>query len=127
MRKYIISILIMISSLSSLSFQMDKTNFDEVVLRGAIKSKNYTILNNSEDTKEYIVNMENNISNITVKPSKFVLKPNEEKIIQLSVEGRGKKGENSYFLVFSERNLSAQKENKAVINKKIRIKQKYIM
>ncbi|MGL5703270.1 MAG: hypothetical protein ACRCW5_09110 [Cetobacterium sp.] len=127
MRKYIISILVMINSLSSFSFQMDKTNFDEVVLRDAIKSKNYTILNNSEDTKEYMVNIENDISNITVKPSKFVLKPNEEKIIQLSVEGRGKKGENSYFLVFSERNLSAQKENKVVINKKIRIKQKYIM
>ncbi|MGL5725312.1 hypothetical protein [Cetobacterium sp.] len=127
MRKYIISILIMIISLSSFSFQMDKTDFNEVVLRGTIKSKNYTILNNSEDTKEYMVNIENDISNVTVRPSKFVLKPNEEKIIQLSVEGRGKKGENSYFLVFSERNLSAQKKNKAVINKKIRIKQKYIM
>ncbi|MGL5123364.1 MAG: hypothetical protein ACRC6K_04280 [Fusobacteriaceae bacterium] len=116
-------------SIMSYSFQIDKVNFDEVIERGILKSKSkeYSLYNNTQDIKQYEVFIEGEYSNIKISPSKFTLKPEATKLIKIRIRGEGKKGENSYYLVFYERNLSKQRENKIIINKKIRIKQKYII
>ncbi|MGL5124224.1 MAG: hypothetical protein ACRC6K_08770 [Fusobacteriaceae bacterium] len=114
-------------SIISYSFELDKVDFDEKIEKGKTKSKEYTIYNSSKDIKQYEVSVEGKHPNIKITPSKFTVKPASEKRIKLEIKGEGKKGENSYYLVFSERNLSKQRANKMIINKKIRIKQKYIM
>ncbi|MGL5725163.1 hypothetical protein [Cetobacterium sp.] len=125
MRKYIFYLIIIVKSLLIYSFQIDSLNFDEIVLKNEVKSKKYTIFNNSNYIKEYDVKIEGDYPNIKISPSKFRLKPSEEKSIILNIKGEGKSGENIYFLVFSEKNLSAKQNNSVVVNKKIRIKQNY--
>ncbi|MGL6063487.1 MAG: hypothetical protein ACRC0S_00110 [Fusobacteriaceae bacterium] len=117
----------LIVSVVSYSFQMDRVDFDEVIEKGKTKSKEYTIHNNSKDIKQYEISIEGKYPNIKVSPSKFVIKPDADKEITVKIKGEGKKGENSYYLVFTERNLTQQRDNKVIVNKKIRIKQKYII
>lgn len=126
MKKIIILIVMIItSSLSSYSFQMDTVNFDKVIKKNDKESKEYTIVNNSFDLKEYELYIEETPNNIKIEPKKFKLKPNDEQIVNLTIEGTKRKGEYSYYFVVIDKNLSEKKSNAAILNKKIRIKQKY--
>lgn len=127
MKRILFSIMIVVLNINVFSFSLDNLDFNETLKKNETKTKEYILKNNTTEIKRYKISTDNKA--VSVKPDTLILQPQTEKKVLLKVKGMGKKGENQYRLIISEKNLNKDKKtlNNVYLNKIVRIKQKYYL
>lgn len=128
MNKSVLTFIIMLLfNISTFSFSLSDLDFDKSLKKGEVKTKKYTLINNTDKIKKYLLSTNSN--QVEVKPKSFVLAPQKEKEFTIDVLGQGDIGENEYMLTIIEKNLNKEKKEGSVLylNKVVQIKQKYFL
>lgn len=125
----IIMYLLLIINITSYSFSFKELSSDIILKKGDKKIKEYAIKNISSKPKIYLLNVDSEYNNIELETNRFVLPPSKEKTFKIKIVGKGIEGENSYFLNITEKHTGVveEKKNNILINKNVRIKQKYFL
>lgn len=125
----VIMYLLLIINITSYSFSLKELNSDIMLKKGDKKIKEYVINNISSKPKVYFLNIDSEYNNIELETNRFVLPPSKEKTFKIKIVGKGIEGENSYFLNITEKHTGVveEKKNNILINKNVRIKQKYFL
>ena len=125
----VIMYLLLIINITSYSFSLKELNSDIMLKKGDKKIKEYVINNISSKPKVYFLNIDSEYNNIELETNRFVLPPSKEKTFKIKIVGKGIEGENSYFLNIIEKHTGVveEKKNNILINKNVRIKQKYFL
>ena len=107
----------------SFGLELSEKDFGERIKVRSSKTKEYTLTNDSELTKEYHLSVTD--KNVTVSTKKFVLKPFRSRKFKLTAKPK-EKGKKEYYLEIKELIKKKAKENSVNVNKLFRIKQNYV-
>ncbi len=129
----IIMMIFMLSVSCIYSFTLDSLDFDLVKKKGEQKilEKSFEVYNDSSSKKEYSFLLEP-INNkkikylLKVSPKNIILEPETKANFKIEVlKNKLEVGVYEYYFIINENNLESV--NKAVLNKKINIRQKFIV
>lgn len=127
MKRVVVIIGTLIFNINIFSFSLDSLEFNEILKKEEIKTKEYTLNNNTNEIKKYSISTKS--SNVEIEPKSFVLSPQKEQKFNIKVLGKGNEGMNDFYLTIVEKNLNkdSSKKNSLYLNKVVQIKQKYIL
>lgn len=113
-------------SLNIFAFKIDSLNFDQKIKIGEKASKEFFLENNKDNIVRYKISIEGNKKNIKVSPNNLIISKGKSKSFTITIDGKGKLGEHTYFLIIEEEVVNLEKkESAAKIKLKYRIEQKY--
>lgn len=113
-------------SLGIYSMELSSIEFGEKIKAGTEKSVEYKLKNNSTMKKEYI--LKTSETNVLITPKRFILNPYETKKFKIIVKTKDFfKGKKEYYLEINELIKEPLSNATMNINKKYRIKQKYLV
>lgn len=120
-------ILFFLLGISLFAFQLDELKFDKKFKQGKKAEKVFTITNNNDETRKYLLRIEN-AKSVEVYPKKLVLQKYKSSNFVVKATGK-KKGKHSYYLVITDMGSSkkSSKGSSVQIQKNVRIKQEYIV